>query len=86
MSVSYHRYWGATIDGRPARIVPANLAYQALVVPAGQHRVRLRYHNPLIAVGAVFLPDRPRSEPLAASDKGAGTRLRPGCLRLTIDA
>ena len=40
----------------------------------------------LIAVGAVFLPDRPRSEPLAASDKGAGTRLRPGCLRLTIDA
>jgi len=47
-SVTRHRYWRATIDGRDVDIVPANIAYQGLVVPAGEHVIELRYRNPLI--------------------------------------
>ena len=35
--------WSASIDGRAADLHPANLAFQGLVVPAGEHRVRLSY-------------------------------------------
>jgi hypothetical protein len=52
LSVTRHKYWQATIDGRPAPLVPANIAYQALVVPAGTHNIALHYRNPLIAIGA----------------------------------
>lgn len=48
-SVTRHRYWRATIDGRDAGIVPANIAYQGIVVPAGEHVIEFRYRNPLIA-------------------------------------
>lgn len=52
-SVTNHRYWSATIDGVAATIVPANIAFQGLVVPPGRHTIVFRYHNPLITVGAV---------------------------------
>lgn len=54
ISVTFHKYWHATIDGRPARLIPANLAYQGLYVPAGPHRVHLEYRNPMIGFGAVM--------------------------------
>jgi hypothetical protein len=38
--------WRATVDGRPARIVPANYAFRAVEVPAGSHTIRLRYRAP----------------------------------------
>ena len=38
----YHR-WRASVDGRPEKIWRANLGYQALQVPAGQHHVTLLY-------------------------------------------
>jgi Bacterial membrane protein YfhO len=47
-SITRHKYWTATIDGARAAIVPANLAFQGIVVPQGKHRVELRYRNPLI--------------------------------------
>ena len=46
--VTRHKYWRATVDGREVPIEPANLAYQAVNVPAGQHVVRWTYRNPLI--------------------------------------
>ena len=46
-SITRHKYWRASIDGKPAALMPANLAYQALRVPAGVHEIELRYHNPL---------------------------------------
>lgn len=53
-SVTAHRYWRATIDGKPASIIPANIAFQSVAVPAGQHTVRWSYFNPLVAAfGAV---------------------------------
>jgi hypothetical protein len=58
-SVTRHKYWSATIDGHPAQLLPANIAYQALVVPQGRHRIEMRYSNPLLwwggAVSALAL-------------------------------
>lgn len=48
--VTRHRYWRATVDGKPAPIVPANIAFQAVDVPAGRHRVELRYQNTLVTI------------------------------------
>ncbi len=54
MSVTPHKYWRVTIDGKPAKSEVANIAFQRLPVPAGKHVVEMRYRNPLIAIGAVI--------------------------------
>jgi len=54
MTVTRHKYWRVTLDGRDAQMLPANLAYQAVVVPAGRHRVEMRYRNPLVIIGAAI--------------------------------
>jgi hypothetical protein len=56
MAVTRHRYWQATIDGVPATIRPANIAFQAIDIPPGRHAVAMRYWNPLVVIcGAVSL-------------------------------
>lgn len=56
MTVTRHKYWQITIDGRPVPVVAANFAYQGVQVPEGRHRVIMRYRNPLvIASGVVSL-------------------------------
>lgn len=40
---TYHPHWQATVDSQPTTLVRANHAFQAVVVPAGQHTVELRY-------------------------------------------
>ncbi|MDH7568614.1 MAG: hypothetical protein QHJ73_03395, partial [Armatimonadota bacterium] len=35
--------WRTTVDGRPTRVVRANLISRALFVPAGRHHVEMRY-------------------------------------------
>ena len=72
ITITRHKYWRAAIDGRPAPLMPANIAYQSLSVPPGRHRVEIRYRNPLIGWGAAvtaigltaLIPRRrrPRSE------------------------
>jgi hypothetical protein len=47
-SITRHKYWRATIDGRPAELLPVNVAYQALRVPPGLHEIDLQYENPLV--------------------------------------
>ncbi|MBM3822742.1 MAG: hypothetical protein FJ404_07650, partial [Verrucomicrobia bacterium] len=37
--------WRATVDEKPVRLLKGNAAFQALEVPAGTHRVRLRYED-----------------------------------------
>lgn len=55
-SVSFHRYWKATLDGRPVPVDRANLAYLGVVVPEGRHEVVLTYQNPwILPAGAVSL-------------------------------
>ena len=53
LSVTGDRYWRAHIDGMEVRPQPANLAYQAVEVPAGRHRVEMKYVNPLVVPSAI---------------------------------
>ena len=53
ITVTRDTHWQTTIDGAPAELLPANVAYQALVVPAGRHHIELHYRNPLITAGTI---------------------------------
>jgi hypothetical protein len=44
--------WGATVDGVPATLVPADNGLVAVAVPAGTHTVRLSYRMPMHNAGA----------------------------------
>jgi hypothetical protein len=52
MSVTPHKYWQITIDGQTVDAVHTNVGYQGIAIPAGRHRVFMRYRNPLAANGA----------------------------------
>jgi hypothetical protein len=52
MSVTPHKYWRVTIDGKETRSIVTNIGYQGIVVPEGKHRVEMRYRNHLAANGA----------------------------------
>lgn len=46
--------WSATVNGRPARLWPANHAFQAVEIPAGRSAVRLVYRERTFAWGAAI--------------------------------
>jgi uncharacterized membrane protein YfhO len=43
--------WRATVDGRPARVIPVDYLDQGVVLQAGRHVVELSYHDPSIGYG-----------------------------------
>jgi hypothetical protein len=45
-SNAFSPYWRVTIDGQPARLLPADHAFWGVVVPPGSHRVAFRYVPP----------------------------------------
>lgn len=45
--------WIATVDGRPADVVRVNHAFAGIRVPAGEHRVEVRYEAPGLRSGAI---------------------------------
>jgi hypothetical protein len=51
---AFYSGWSATVDGRPAEIVPANGALRGVAVDAGAHTVELRYRTPGLVVGALI--------------------------------
>jgi hypothetical protein len=53
-SVTRDDGWRATIDGRPATILPVNIAFQGVAVPPGHHRIAFTYHNPFFDAGVVI--------------------------------
>ncbi|TMB24176.1 MAG: YfhO family protein, partial [Deltaproteobacteria bacterium] len=46
--------WRAYVDGQPATLHRANLAFRAVAVPAGQHTVAFRYEPRSVRVGLVL--------------------------------
>ncbi|HEX6086131.1 MAG TPA: YfhO family protein [Thermoanaerobaculia bacterium] len=54
MSVTPHKYWQVTIDGKQVRPQVANIAFQSVPVPAGKHVVEMRYRNPLFLTGGIL--------------------------------
>jgi hypothetical protein len=51
---TYYHDWCAEIDGRPAPLLRANVAFQAVQVPAGTHRVHLFYRDRAFEIGAAI--------------------------------
>lgn len=51
---TYDPGWSATMDGMPAPVTPANALAMAIPVPAGAHRVQLRYKTPGRTTGAAL--------------------------------
>jgi hypothetical protein len=54
LSQADYHLWRATVDGQPAEILRANLAFQAVQVPAGTHRVKLVYRDPNLMIGGII--------------------------------
>jgi hypothetical protein len=48
---SFDPGWKAWVDGEPARILRANVAFRAVPVPAGVHRVEMRYRPRALSLG-----------------------------------
>lgn len=48
---SYASGWSATIDGRSTAVYPADIAFQGIIVPAGEHVVVLRYQPSSVTIG-----------------------------------
>jgi hypothetical protein len=51
IAYSFHHPWKAFVDGEPVALHRANLGYQALEVPAGEHHIELRYEDRAFAIG-----------------------------------
>jgi hypothetical protein len=54
MSVTPHKYWTVTIDGRRVQPLVTNIGYQGIEVPAGRHVVEMHYRNTLVQAGAAI--------------------------------
>jgi hypothetical protein len=54
VSQTYYHLWRATMDNKPARLLRANHAFQALEVPAGTHHMKLTYRNDPFLIGAAI--------------------------------
>ncbi|MEJ2151396.1 MAG: hypothetical protein P8Y29_00250 [Gemmatimonadota bacterium] len=51
MSEIYHPYWRATIDGEPTPVLQTDIALRAVAVPAGRHRIEMRFNDPFVTYG-----------------------------------
>ena len=54
LSDTYDPGWSATVDGEPAAVLPANVAFRAVRVPEGQHSVVFRYRPVGLVTGLVL--------------------------------
>jgi len=50
LSETYYPGWKAWIDGEPTAIFPVDLALRGVVVPAGEHRLRMEFHPAIFPV------------------------------------
>lgn len=48
---TYYPQWEASLDGNPTNILPANVAFRAVEVPAGTHRLVFRYRGQSFRTG-----------------------------------
>jgi hypothetical protein len=50
--MTFDRGWRATLDGAPLEVYPTAACQIAVRLPAGEHRLELRYHERLLGAGA----------------------------------
>ena len=53
LTIPYSSGWTAQVDGEPAKIMRADTAFMAIELPAGEHRIELRYMTPGLVQGAL---------------------------------
>ncbi|MCG6926711.1 MAG: YfhO family protein [Acidobacteria bacterium] len=53
LAEAWYPGWTATVDGAPAPCLPANAWMRAVPVPAGAHRVEMRFHSRWLGPGAL---------------------------------
>jgi len=82
---TFYPCWTGYVDGQPTRLWRANHAFQALQVPAGQHKVQLVYQDRNFLAGitiswitlfgclAGFVRQRSWNEDLAKASPFAGS-------------
>jgi len=46
--------WRATVDGKPASVLRADVAFRAVALPAGSHRVEFSYQTPGLMLGGLI--------------------------------
>ena len=51
---SFDRGWSATIDAKPAEILPVNILSRGVIVPRGVHRIVFSYSPPGFRIGVVI--------------------------------
>jgi hypothetical protein len=54
LSQTYYHWWRAYLDDQPTPLLRANYAFQAVLVPAGTHRLRVAYEDRAFEVGAAL--------------------------------
>jgi hypothetical protein len=54
ISQTYYHNWRAEVDGHPTPLLRANVAFQAVQVPAGMHYVHLVYRDRAFEMGLVL--------------------------------
>ena len=52
LAQTYYHLWHASVDNRPALVLRANYAFQAVEVPAGRHFLRFVYQDSPFLIGA----------------------------------
>ncbi|MEY8515795.1 YfhO family protein [Lachnospiraceae bacterium 29-84] len=53
-AIPYSKGWSAYVDGKEAELFQANSMYLACALTAGEHKIRLVYHTPLLREGAIL--------------------------------
>ena len=51
---TYYHNWRAEVDGQPTKLLRANVAFQAVQIPAGKHTIHLFYRDRAFEIGAVI--------------------------------
>ena len=51
---TYYHNWQAEVDGQPVPLLRANVAFQAVQIPAGTHKIHLVYHDRAFEIGAAI--------------------------------
>ena len=51
---TYYHNWQAEVDGAPTPLLRANVAFQAVQMPAGKHAIRISYHDRAFEIGAAI--------------------------------
>jgi len=51
---TWYHDWRAYVDGKPATLLRADYAFQAVQIPAGRHRIRLTYEDRSFQIGAAI--------------------------------